>query len=119
MPGKWLSSCLVRKVFEYRSDTLLDHQPALRKQCAVVTVNLRPYQRRDRDLVKKLSKRPLSRKFLGLLGRLLGVVRQQALVKGLIGLQNELVAEHHIEEFELWNVTTQNDEADRQRCRQQ
>jgi hypothetical protein len=117
--GCGIRGLIVGKVLEHRSDPLLEQQTALGRQCALVTVNLCPYQGRERNVVKQFGERPLFQELFGLLDCLLRVIRQQTLVKGLIGCKNGIVAEHYIEKFELRHMTTENEEAHGQWRRQQ
>src|SRR5262249_22948378 len=106
-----IRSVVVGKVFEQRSDPLLEQETALGRQCALVTVKLCPHQSRKGHVVKQFGERPLLQELFGLLDRLFGIVRQQTLVKGLIGCKHGLIAEHYTEKFELRHMTTENDEA--------
>jgi len=55
---------------------------------------------------------------LGLICCLLGVAREQALIKRLFGRQDRLVAQDHIKEFEMRNTPADHDKACCERRRQ-
>ena len=72
--GGGIRGLIVGKVLEHRSDPLLEQQTALGRECALVTVNLCPYQGRERNVVKQFGERPLLQELFGLIDCLLRVI---------------------------------------------
>ena len=72
------------EIVEERREPRRDNRPSLRRERAAVAIRLRHLQGWDCDLVEKRLDRLLPSELLGLLGGLLGILRQEPLVQGLL-----------------------------------
>ena len=49
----------------------------------------------------------LAQEFLGILGGVIGIVRQHAQIKAFLHRQRRLVAQHHVQEFQALDMAAQ------------
>ena len=79
-----LDQPLLGEIVEDRGEPFSDKSAAVASEDAPVAVGLRQHQCRHRDLVEKRIDRFLAGELLGLLGRLLGIARQEPLIKAFL-----------------------------------
>src|SRR5215211_5249299 len=99
-------------------DDVADTLHALVIERVAFGVRLRQPQPTHEHGLVVFDQRLLLEKLLGLLDGLDRIARQHALVHLLLRRERWLASQHHLEELQPLNVAAENDEADRQRCRQ-